>query len=70
MAQDILAVARAIAEPAQQVNQLRVESVDANLLGRFLAVALDEFFDLEFRLGNELLDPGWMDAAVGDKLAK
>jgi len=47
-----------------------MQAVDAQIVGRFLALLADRGIDLLLRLFDHLLDACRMDAAVGDKSGK
>ena len=66
--QHVLAVAGAVAQPAQQLHQLVVDAVDAHLQHGALALLLDGGLHLPAGLLHGLLDAGGVDAPVGDKL--
>ena len=70
MPQHVLAVAGAEAQPAEQVNDLRMQPGHVGFLGRFLAELLNVLFHLGLRFGDDLFDPRRMDPAVGDQLAE
>ena len=70
MPQHVLAVARAIVQPAEQVDDALVEAADLRFLHGFFAVAADLRVDFLLRFGDELFDPRGMDAAVGDELVE
>ncbi len=64
----VLAVARPVVQPAQQLRQLRVERADAGLEHGLLAHLLDVVRDLRLGLVEGLLDPGRVDAPVLEQL--
>ena len=68
--QHVLAVAGAIVQPAEQVDDAFVEAADLRFLHGFFAVAADLRVDFFLRFGDELFDPRRMDAAVGDELVE
>ena len=68
--QDVLAVAGPILEPAQQLDQLRVQARHAGVVRRLLARLAHDDLDLGAALGDSLLDPARMDASVGDELGE
>ena len=68
--QHVLAVARAVLEPADQLDDLGRQSRDAGVVGGLLAGLADDEVDLGARLGDDLLDPAGMDAAVLDELGQ
>ncbi len=70
MPQHVLAVAGAEPQPAEQVNDLGMQAGHVGFLGRFFAVLLDVLLHFGLRLGDDLFDPGRMDAAVGDQLVE
>ncbi len=65
--QDVLAVAGAEAQPAEELEQLRVHARDLELEERRLAVLLDALVELALDLLDHLFDARRMDAAVGDQ---
>ena len=64
----VLAVARAVLEPAEELDDLRREAGDAGVVGGLLAGLAHGEVDLGLGLGDDLLDAAGMDAAVGDEL--
>ena len=64
----VLAVAGAVAHPAQELHQLRVQAVDVGLKDGALALGLDGGVHLPLGLLHHLLDAGGVDAAVQDQL--
>ena len=70
MPQHVLAVAGAVVQAAEQVDDSLVEAADAGFLDGFFAESLDLRLDLLLRFGDDLLDPRRMDAAVGDELVE
>ena len=66
----VLAVARAVLHPAQELDDLRVQTVDVRLEGRALALRLYRGVDLALGLGDHLLDARRVDAAVLNELLK
>ena len=66
--EDVLAVARAVLHPAEQLDYLRVQAVDVGLERGALALGLDGGVDLALGLGDHLLDAGRVDAPVLDEL--
>ena len=64
----VLAVARAVAEPAEDLDQLLVEVAAVRLEHGLLAGLLDVVLDLGLGLVVHLLDPRRMDPAVLDQL--
>ena len=66
--QHVLAVAGAVTHPAQQLDELLVDAVDAGLEDGAFALLLDDGLHLPLGLFHRLLDAGGVDAAVGDKL--
>ena len=65
--QDVLAVRGAVVEPAEQVLELGVDAVHADLEAGHLAQLADLVLDLGLHLGDHLLDARRMDAPVGDQ---
>ena len=68
MRQDVLPVAGAELQPAEQLHQLRVQRVHVGLEQRLLALLHDVVVDLGLGLVVGLLDPGRVDAPVRDQL--
>ena len=66
----VLAVARAVLEPPQELDELGGETGDAGLVGRLLAGLADHEVDLGLGLVDDLLDATGMDPAVGDELGQ
>ena len=66
--EDVLAVARPVAEPAEDLHELLVELAAVGLEDRLLAGLPDVVLELGLRLVVHLLDPRRMDAAVLDQL--
>ena len=66
--EDVLAVARAVLEPAEQLDDLGRQARHARLVGGGLAGLADDQVDLGLRLGDDLLDPAGVDPAVADQL--
>ena len=64
----VLAVAGAVLQPAQELDELRRQARDAGLVGGRLAGLADDQVDLGAGLGDDLLDPAGMDPAVADEL--
>ena len=64
----VLAVARPELEPAEELDDLRRQARDAGLVGGLLAGLAHDQVDLGAGLGDDLLDPAGVDAAVGDEL--
>src|SRR3954447_2023879 len=67
MVEDVLAVRRTIAHPADQLDQLGVEPVNAGVVGRLLAHLHQLGVQLALNLEHNLFDPSWMNPAVGDE---
>ena len=65
--EDVLPVARAVAEAAQRAHELLVELAAVRLEHRLLAGLHDVLLELGLRLVVHLLDPRGMDAAVLDQ---
>ena len=65
---NILAVARAVAQAAEDLDQLGVDAVDAGLEGSAFALALDDLLDLAAGLFDHFLNACRMDASVHDQL--
>ena len=57
-------------QPAQQLDDLRRQAGHAGLVGGRLAGLADDDVDLGARLGDDLLDPPGVDAAVLDELGQ
>ncbi len=70
MLQQVLAIAAAVAHTAHHPHQLNVQAVDAHVDAGALADLHDLLFEVLFRLGNDLLDPSRMDAAVLHQLVQ
>ena len=68
MSEHVLAVARAVVKPAEQLRQLGMQGADAGLEDRLLADLLDVVGDLRLGLVEGLLDPRRMDPAVLEQL--
>ena len=66
----VLAVARAVLEPAEQLDDLGGQARDAGLVGGRLAGLAHDEVDLGARLGDDLLDAAGVDPAVGDELGE
>ena len=66
----VLAVAGAVLEPAEQLDDLGRQAGHAGLVGRLLAGLAHDEIDLGARLGDDLLDAAGVDAAVGDELGE
>ena len=66
--EDVLPVARAVAEAAEDLHELLVERAAVRLEDRLLARLADDLLDLRLRLVVHLLDPRRVDAAVLDQL--
>ena len=64
----VLAVAGAVLEPAEQLDDLGGQPGHAGLVGGLLAGLADDEVDLGAGLGDDLLDAAGVDAAVGDEL--
>ena len=64
----VLAVARAVLQAAEDLDQLRVQAADVGLEGRLLAGLDDVGLELGLGLVVGLLDPGRVDAAVLQEL--
>ena len=65
--QHVLRVAVAVLEHAEQLDQLGMHAVDAELEDRLLAGLADALLDLLLGLAHHLLDAAGMDAPVGDQ---
>src|SRR5207253_1517275 len=70
MPQYILAVAGAKAQPAEQMNDLRIQARHVGFLGGLLTALLDVLLHLGLGFIDDLFDPGRMDATVGDELVE
>ena len=64
----VLAVARAVALAAEELDEIGVQAVDIRLKYGALALFLDGLVDLALRLGDHFLDAGGVDAAVLNEL--
>ena len=60
----VLAVAGAVAQPADEFDQFGVDGVDAQLHDGALPLLLDDVIDIGLGFLHHLLDAGGMDAAV------
>src|ERR1700737_3681741 len=67
MHQDVLRIAVAVLQHTQQLDQLGVDAVDADLDDGALTGLADRFFDLLLGLAHDLLDAARMNPAVGDE---
>ena len=68
MLEYILPVGGSVFESAQNLDQLRMQIVNADLEGRLFAFLLDDRVDFLGRLFDHFLDPRRMDAAVYNEL--
>ena len=68
--QDVLAVARPVPEPAEDLDELLVQLAAVRLEDRLLAGLPDVLVELRLRLVVHLLDPGRVDTAVLDELVE
>ena len=68
--QHVLAVAGAIVEPTEQIDDAFVEAADLRFLHGFFAVAADLAVDFFLRFGDEFFDARGVDAAIGDELVE
>ena len=66
--QDVLTITGAVAQAAENLDQLRMNAVDAGLEGSTLAFALDDLLHLAASLVNHFLNAGRMDTTVNDQL--
>ena len=66
--EDVLAVAGAVLEAPEELDDLRREAGDAGVVGGLLAGLADDEVDLGAGLGDDLLDAAGMDPAVRDEL--
>src|SRR5207245_8285484 len=66
--ENVLAVARAVLEPTEELDDLRRQSGHACLVRGRLAGLADDEIDFRPGLGDDLLDSTRMDAAVLDEL--
>jgi len=64
----VLAIGRAVFLTAKELDQLRVQIVDAGFERRAFALDLDRVLDLAAGLFDHVLDAGRVDTAVGDEL--
>jgi hypothetical protein len=62
--QDILAEARAILQPAQQLDQIRVQALDIRFVGDALAFFAHDALDLLLGFRDHFLDSSRMDATI------
>ena len=65
--EDVLAVARPVLEPAEELDDLGRQAGHAGVVGGLLAGLAHDQVDLGPGLGHDLLDPAGMDPAVGDR---
>ena len=70
MDEDVLAVAGAELEPAEQLDDLGRQGGDAGVVDGLLAGLAHHQIDLGAGLGHDLLDAARMDAAVRDQLGQ
>ena len=68
--EDVLPVARAVLEAAEDLGQVLVHLAAVGLEDRLLAGSHDVFLELRLRLVVHLLDPRRMDPAVLDELGE
>ena len=68
--EDVLPVARAVAQPAEHADELLVELAAVRLEDGLLAGLQDVLLELRLRLVVHLLDSRGMDAAVLDQLVE
>ena len=68
--EDVLAVAGAVLEPAEELDDLGRQAGHAGVVGGLLAGLAHHQVDLGAGLGHDLLDPAGMDPAVGDELGE
>ena len=68
MLQHVLTVAVAVLQPTQQLHQLRMKAVHVGAQARLLAFFADALLHFLAGFGHHLLDPGRMNAPVGDEL--
>ena len=66
MVEYVLAVAGAVTQTPQQLDQFRMNAVDSGLDDGVLALGLDGRVDLAAGLLHHFLDAGGVDAAVGN----
>ena len=66
----VLAVAGSVLQAAEQLDELGVQARHAGVVGRLLARLAHDDLDLGAALGDRLLDPAGMDAAVADQLGQ
>src|SRR5207244_3041402 len=66
--EDVLSVARAVLEPAEDLDELLGKLAAVRLEDRLLARLADQLVELGFRLVVRLLDPRRVDPAVLDQL--
>ena len=67
MLEYVLTVAGAVAQAAEDLDELGIEPVDTDLEGRAFAGLLDAGLDLRLGLFDHFLDAGRMDPAVADE---
>ena len=66
--QDVLTITGAVAQAAENLDQLRMNAVDAGLEGSTLAFALDDLLNLTASLVNHFLNASRMNTTVNDQL--
>jgi hypothetical protein len=64
MEQHVLRIAIAIFEPSQQLDNLRMNAMNADVEDGLLARFANRFFEFLLRLANHLLDSSRVDATV------
>ena len=67
MIEDVLPIARAIAQAAEHLHEFRMDAVDARIKRSLLTSLFDALVDFAFGLLDHLLDAGRMDAAILDQ---
>ncbi len=67
MLKDVLAIAGAEVEPAEERDEPRVETDDSRFVGRFFSFLLHHLPDILLSLLDGLLDLSGLDASVGDE---
>jgi hypothetical protein len=70
VAEHILAVGGAELETSQELDQVGMQTGDVRLVGDLLPFFSHHLLQLGARLGDDLLDPGGMDAAVLQELVE
>ena len=70
MPENVLAIAGAIVEAAEQIDDAFVEAADLGFLNGFLTVAANILIDFLLCFGDEFFDAGRVNAAIGDEFVE